>query len=108
VVAEIGAEEYGRLISSIRPDLLELFGKEYVAQHVVQTWAQEQKELSYRIYVTDCLRLIGENTAYLGSKQYIPRRWIDLIQPALKENSQKETRTAEEIVTHIRKKIAAL
>ena len=52
-----------------------------------------QKEEAYRVYVTDALRAIlgGEENA----------RYKDWITPP-----QEETRTAEEIIDHIKQKLA--
>lgn len=69
---------------------------------------KEREDFLYRVYVTDALRLIGENTGGLlsalgGSGAGIPTRWADI----LEDSPQKEeTRTAEEVVEHIRQQIA--
>lgn len=55
---------------------------------------QKQNEKAYRIYVTDSLRIIGEN----GGRA-ICERWIDAVTP-----KKQDTRTAEEIVADIVKK----
>ena len=46
------------------------------------------------MYVTDVLRLIGENAAAFTNGNYIPTRWIDL-------NTVKEERNADEIALDI-------
>lgn len=45
----------------------------------------------YRIYVTDCLQMIGENTG-----KFIQKRYYDILNPP-----PVETRTAEEITKEI-------
>ena len=70
------------LISSIRLDLLELFGRRYVWEHCMSAFNQMQEEKQYRIYVTDCLKILtGGTTRYAD--------WID--------RKPKDTRTFEEI-----------
>lgn len=81
-----------------------MFGKEYITQHVLQTIQEEQKETLYRAYLTEALRIIGENTAALSSNgKYIEPSWADIVNPPPEEH-----RTAEEIIEHITAKIASL
>ena len=50
----------------------------------------------YRIYVTDALRLVAENTARYASGDYIKARYADIIEPKKQDN-----RTCEEITADI-------
>lgn len=54
----------------------------------------------YQVYVTDALRLIGEHTAKYAGGSYQKARWADIINPP-----KEETRTADEIIEHIKKKL---
>lgn len=61
---------------------------------------------AYRVYVTDTLQTIAENTAipaayYSGGKagKTMTRRWADLDEPA-----KKETRTGKEIIEQLKAK----
>lgn len=58
---------------------------------------------AYRVYVTDCLRLIGENVAPLNRGAYIQTRFSDLMNP-----KPEETRTPEQIIDHMKDKIAGI
>ena len=51
---------------------------------------------AYRIYVTDALRLVAENTARYASGDYIKARYADIIDPKKQDN-----RTCEEITADI-------
>ena len=51
---------------------------------------------TYRIYVTDALRLVAENTARYASGDYIKVRYADIIEPKKQDN-----RTCEEITADI-------
>ena len=51
---------------------------------------------AYRIYVTDALRLVAENTARYASGDYIKARYADIIEPKKQDN-----RTCEEITADI-------
>ena len=57
---------------------------------------QHQRDLAYRIYVTDCLRIISENTAKIGGGSYITAKFADIINP-----KQFDNRTGEEIAADI-------
>lgn len=67
-------------------------------RYVVARYNQYQRETTYRICVTDPLRIITENTsASFGGKAFTAR-WIELVKPEEKEDS----RTAQEVIQHIR------
>lgn len=54
------------------------------------------KTEAYRIYVTDALRIAGENTARYASGNYIKARYADMIEPKKQDN-----RTCEEITADV-------
>ena len=60
---------------------------------------QQAKDTAYRVYVTDCLKLIAENTANISRGQYMKSRYYDIIHPA-----KADTRTGDEIVEDIIKR----
>lgn len=53
-------------------------------------------ESAYRIYMTDCVRIMTENTARFGGGTYIRARYVDVIDP-----KPQDTRTCEEITEDI-------
>ena len=57
---------------------------------------QHQRDLAYRIYVSDCLRIISENTAKIGGGSYITAKFSDIINPKPVDN-----RAGEEIAADI-------
>lgn len=57
----------------------------------------------YQVYVTDALRLIGEHTAKYAGGSYLRARLADIINPP-----KEDTRTAGEIIEHMKKKLASL
>lgn len=88
----MGANEYLNLISTIRLDLLELFGSGYVVEHCVSAFVakkkaeKEKKEREiFNEYVADCLKVITENTAKsvnVGNEaNYISNRLADILHP---------------------------
>ena len=80
---------------------MDLMGRGYVIDHCAAALQAEEKEKAYRIYVTDCLRMIAKNTAPIALGEYIGKRYLDIINP-----KPEETRTADEIIDHIKKKLA--
>lgn len=58
--------------------------------------AEQQKDAAYRIYVTDALRIVAENTAQYVGGNYIKARYSDMIEPKKQDN-----RTCEEITADI-------
>ena len=57
---------------------------------------ERAKTEAYRIYVTDALRLVAENTARYASGDYIKARYADMIEPKKQDN-----RTCEEITADV-------
>ena len=72
-------------------------------RYVLARFEIYQRELAYRIYVTDALRVIGENTAKYGGGGYIKARYADIINPTPEDN-----RTQEEIIAKIREGLRSL
>ena len=66
-------------------------------RYVISKYKEQQKEMAYRIYVTECLRMITENTAKQSGGSYINKPFADVIG----SNKPKDERTAEEIIADI-------
>ena len=60
---------------------------------------QHQRDLAYRIYVTDCLRMATENTAKMSQGYYTASRFYDIINPKPVDN-----RSGNEIAADIIKR----
>ena len=65
-------------------------------RYAMARFNHHQRDLAYRIYVTDCLRIISENTAKTGGGSYITAKFSDIINPKPVDN-----RTGEEIASDI-------
>ena len=57
---------------------------------------ERAKTEAYRIYVTDALRFVAENTARYAGGSYIKARYSDMIEPKKQDN-----RTCEEITADV-------
>ena len=65
-------------------------------RYAMARFNQHRRDLAYRIYVTDCLRIISENTAKMGGGSYITAKFADIINTKPADN-----RTGEEIAADI-------
>ena len=68
-------------------------------RYAMARYQSQQRDLAYRIYVTDCLRIISENTAKMGGGSYITAKLADIINPKTTDN-----RTGEELAADIIKR----
>ena len=57
---------------------------------------ERAKNEAYRIYVTDALRIVAENTARYTGGNCIKARYIDVVEP-----KRQDDRTCEEITADI-------
>lgn len=78
--------------------MLELFGAEYVTQHIMQTAKAESDERLYRTYVTDSLQAIANNIGKAIGGTTVNKRFYDIVY----KKPVKESRTAEEIIEHMK------
>ena len=68
-------------------------------RYAVARYKTYQREVAYRIYVTDCLRMMTENTARFAKGNYITKRYADFL-----KNPVRNNRTGEEIAADVIKK----
>ena len=68
-------------------------------RYAMARYQSQQRDLAYRIYVTDCLRIISENAAKMCGGSYITTQLADVINPKPVDN-----RTGEEIAADIIKR----
>lgn len=60
---------------------------------------RELEEKTYRVYVTDALKLTGENTARFVGGSWLSTRWLDALTP--EPQRVVDDRKAEEIAADI-------
>lgn len=65
-------------------------------RYAIARYQSQQRDLAYRIYIADCLRILSENTAKVGGGSYITAKFADIINP-----KPVEKRTGEEIAADI-------
>ena len=89
--------------------MLELFGADYVIDHILIEIKRLNEEKLYKIYVSDALHAIVNNSAQVAVEQrsYISlqKRWADIIDLREKPKIVDDQKTCKEIVTDIWKRI---
>lgn len=61
-----------------------------------------QKQEIYKIYVSDVLRIISENTAKISGGSYIKKRYIDMVETNNKQvKTKKSDRPARDIIDDV-------
>ena len=65
-------------------------------RYAITRYQSQQRDLAYRIYIADCLRIISENTAKMSGGSYITAKFADIINP-----KPVDKRTGEEIAADI-------
>ena len=74
-------------------------------EHCVASFRKKQEERAYKIYVTDVLKVICENTANAVSKgNYLTARFYDILEDIVPGKKKKEE-SADEIKARIKNKI---
>lgn len=67
-----------------------MFGEDYISQYVLSRYKAISEQKTLRIYITEALRIIGENTAKAVGGRSLTKSYIDIIEPK-KEEKPKET-----------------
>lgn len=69
-------------------------------RYAIARYKERSLELAYRVYVTDCLRTLTENTAKFAGGSYITARFFD----SIPKNKRDDGRTGEEIAVEVIKR----
>lgn len=90
--------------------MLTLFGIDFIIDHVLSEIKRQNEEKSYKIYVTDALRAIANNSAQAAVEQrsYISltKRWADIFESQERpQEVEEDMRSCEEIAVDIWKRI---
>ena len=80
----------------------------------ISLFQKEQEDRAYRFYVTECLRHILENTAKTAKMasemlgKDVEAKYINVSFEEMLHPKPAETRTSEEIISHIKEKLQDL
>lgn len=94
-------------LETLNFNLVELCGSGYVSEHCISAFLKRQDEKYYRIYVTDALKCISENTAKSVGGMSMSKRFFDIVDRS-KPQEEEEEQTAEEIIDRIKNTLKSL
>lgn len=103
----MGSDAYFGLTEDIRLDLLEVLGRGYVVDHCIASLNKQRKEQKFRVYLTDVVKMIAENTAKMAQGTMPVRRYADIMMEdtyGYKKAEKKKPQTTKEVVNSIRAK----
>lgn len=87
--------------------MLDLMGRGYVLEHCGMCLRKEQEMKALRIYVTDALKTIADNTSRLGSGGVtLKSRYVEWAEQLKAPKEPKES--SETIINRIKGRISAL
>ena len=69
-------------------------------RYIAARLSQSRRELVYRSYISDALKLIAENTKNFGGGAAPDRRYWDILQDISREEPADD-RTEEEVIAHV-------
>lgn len=67
-----------------------MFGEDYISQYVLSQYKAISEQKTLKIYITEALKIIGENTAKAAGGRSLTKSYIDIIEPK-KDEKPKET-----------------
>lgn len=70
-------------------------------RYAAVAYKEHLREQSFRVYLTDAVRLACENTAKIGGGSSISKRWADMIGSQNKGALARDTRSPEEIIADV-------
>lgn len=70
-------------------------------RYLVLRRREDLQELGYRMYVSDAVRLMCENTAKIGGGSTISKRWVDIVESQNRRVLAHDTQSPEEIIADI-------
>lgn len=88
-----------------------MFGRRYVIEHCVSRLKKISEEEAYKVYITDALKALSENTGRLVKEGVaMTSRFIDLIadNKSAEDPDVDDNEKAREIISNIRKKLKKL
>lgn len=74
---------------------------EYIFDCITSGLKKQAEEKTYRIYLTDALRVISENTATLSKGKYIPIRYCDMVY----NTHNEQQRSSEDIISSVKENL---
>ena len=90
------------MISSIRLDLLEVLGDEYISQHILQSYRDYLEQTSYKVYMSNVLT--EAVSKHFGVE--FEKRWKDILEELDGYvTPEKQTETEQEVKSRLLAKL---
>ena len=90
------------MISSIRLDLLEVLGDDYISQHIQQGYRDYVEQTSYKIYMSNMVKEITSAVTGLA----IETKWSDILNDLDgTATPEKQTETEQEVKSRLLAKL---
>jgi hypothetical protein len=80
--------------------LLEVMGRDYVMDFCIVSFRKQQEEQAFKVYVTDALKIIAENTSRFAGGSHMSKRYYELI-----STRPSEPVSSAQVISRIRNKI---
>lgn len=87
---------------SLNLDFVDVLGSGYVMDHCISAFQKEQEEKAFKIYLSDAVMAIAENTMRFAGGSKMSSRFFDIINV---KKQAKQEETADEIILRIKGKI---
>lgn len=81
-------------------------GRVYLIEHCIYEYNRKMERRAYESYITDGLKCISDSISGFFGGKTLSYRFADILNKA--SSKQEETRTAEEIISSISKKLERL
>lgn len=87
-----------------------MLGKQYIIDHCVTKIKKESEQTALRVYITDALKAVVENTAKIGGGVTMRRRYADIINnvPDDEETNEQAQKRAKGIIDNMKAKLNSL
>lgn len=100
-VGAAGAKAFKDGVESVRLEFVDMMGMGYVMDHCISHFLKSQEKQAYRVYITEALKLLTENTAKYSGGSYMTKSFSDIYK---KEEKKEKKETAEDIKKRIKSK----
>lgn len=86
-----------------------MLGKQYIIDHCITKIKKESEQTALRVYITDALKAVVENTAKIGGVT-MRRRYADIINnvPDDEETNEQAQKRAKGIIDNMKAKLNSL
>lgn len=87
-----------------------MLGKQYIIDHCISQIKKESEQTALRVYITDALKAVVENTAKIGGGVTMRRRYADIINnvPDDEETKEDAQKRAKGIINNMKAKLNSL